>query len=209
MNGAGAICRLSSSLVLEPTLRIFEVRTSDKSDVKSDEELILLVAEKDETAFEILVDRYMKDIHGFAYRFCQDRATAEDLTQDTFLRVWQRASTWIPGKVRFTTWIHQITRNLCIDRYRKNEPEFVDEQALENIPSVMSTTVDSNLIDAQIQKSVAALPERQRTAFLFCQVQGWSQTDAAAVLGVTVEAVEGLLARARRTLRKRLTGMRD
>ena len=177
--------------------------------MQSDEELIILVAQKNESAFEILVDRYMKSIHNFAFRFCQDSSLAEDLTQETFLRLWQRATTWVPGKVKFTTWLHQITRNLCIDQHRKSVPVIEDESGLQNVASSSGSTGYAELTKQQIQRAIVSLPERQRTAFLFCQVQGWSQADVASVMDTSVEAVEGLLGRARRTLRKELVTYKD
>ena len=208
MNAADATWRMVPSVVFDPSLQVFEKGVADPFIVKSDEELILLVGEKNEAAFEVLVDRYMQDVHRFAYRFCQDRTAAEDLTQETFLRVWQRASTWVAGKVKFTTWIHQIARNLCIDLYRKKVPEVVDENAFENIPSTSSDKIEAQLVNTQIQRAVGSLPERQRTAFVFCQIQGWSQVDVANVMDTSVNAVEGLLARARRTLRVELAALR-
>ena len=162
---------------------------------------------RDEEAFSQLVTRHMRAIHAFVYRMCQSVEDAQDITQETFLKVWSRAETWQPGKVRFTTWLHQIARNLCIDMFRKQsarmEPEF-DPDTLGD--SSMRT---DDILVRNINKAINSLPERQRVAFILCQVQGWTQIDAAELLNISVEALESLLARARRALRLKLADFRN
>ena len=168
----------------------------------SDEFLMLRVQEHDETAFTMLVQRHTRSIHAFVYRLCGDMSDAEDLTQETFLRVWQRAARWTPNAVKVTTWMHQIARNLCIDAFRRSSSikrtnATVDDESVES-PS--QAWEKSEKVTA-IRSAIAALPERQRTALVLCQVQGWSQIDAAVVLDTTVNGVQALIGRARRSLR--------
>ena len=171
----------------------------------SDEYLMRRVQQGDESAFSMLVQRHTQSIHAFIYRLCGNRGDAEDITQETFLRLWQRSSQWTPDTVRFTTWIHQIARNLCIDQFRR-------EQSLKRTSSHENTefadsTIESIEEDAKRQAmrdEIGTLPERQRTAIVLCQVQGWTQQDAAKVLDTSVDGVQALIGRARRTLRASL-----
>lgn len=164
---------------------------------------MLRVQEQDGEAFEQLMRRHVRALHAYAYRLCQSTAEAEEIVQDTFLRVWSRAKTWVPDRVKFTTWLYQVTRNLCIDRFRKQSAEMDSSIDLDLFPDTSSNS-DKELVLA-LQQVVQQLPERQKTALVLCQIQGWTQSEVADVLRVSVEAVESLLARARRTLRTKLT----
>ena len=157
------------------------------------------VQQGDELAFKELMNRHIHGLHAYAYRMCQSVEIAEEMTQEAFLRVWTRAKTWQPNKVQFSTWLYQITRNLCIDLFRKQKAQFVEDVDLTQIPDTAARK-DELLIIA-LQQAVQKLPERQRTAFLLCQVQGWSQIEAAKLLVTSPDAVESLLSRARKALR--------
>ena len=160
------------------------------------------VQQRDESAFSMLVQRHTQSIFGFIYRLCGDRSDAEDITQETFLRLWQRASQWTPNTVRFTTWIHQIARNLCIDQFRREQSQ-KRTSAYEDV-EFADSTIESLEDDARrkaMRDAIRGLPERQRTAIVLCQVQGWAQQDAANVLDTSVDGVQALISRARRTLR--------
>ena len=160
------------------------------------------VQQRDESAFSVLVQRYTQSIHAFTYRLCGDQSDAEDITQETFLRLWQRASNWTPDTVQFTTWLHQIARNLCIDQFRRERSR--KRTSVQQNVDISDSTIESLENDAKRQamrSAIRALPERQRTAIVLCQVQGWSQQDAAKVLSTTVDGIQALIGRARRTLR--------
>lgn len=163
---------------------------------------MLRVQQRDEAAFEILVHRHTQAIHTFVFRLIGDRVESEDLTQETFLRMWQRASKWVPGSVKFTTWLHQIARNLCIDEFRKaqSKKRTASVEAYDNQDSSLDRLAQLDQT-AAVRKVLSELPERQRTALVLCQVQGWSQQAAAQVVGTTTDGIQALIARARRTLR--------
>lgn len=163
---------------------------------------MLKVQEGNAEAFEELMQRHIRQLHAYAFRLCQNSSDAEEIVQESFMRVWSRARTWIPRKVKFKTWLFQIARNLCIDRFRKQRAKLDSSIDLDLFPDA-STESDKELALA-LHQVVLQLPERQRTALVLCQVEGWSQKEVADVMRVSVEAVESLLARARRSLRKRL-----
>ena len=178
----------------------------------TDEELMARVMDGDRDAYAMLVNRHLDAIHAFAYRLTLNAEDAADLAQETFLRVWHRASRWRPGRVKFTTWLHRITRNLSIDAHRRRtargQTANVDVETLPSQATADSAPANSELHKA-LTRALSELPERQRTALLLCHRQGMSNRDAATVLGVSVDALESLLARGRRTLRKELRDYRE
>ncbi len=161
------------------------------------------VQNEDVAAFEELMNRHLRPVHAYTYRMCQSVQIAEEIAQETFMRVWTKSQSWIPNRVQFTTWLFQIARNLCIDSFRKRRAVFDPDADITQIPD-HSPKIDQTMAIA-IQQAVAKLPERQRTAFMLCQIQGWSQAEAAAMMETTPEAIDSLISRARRTLRTILT----
>ena len=139
-----------------------------------------------------------------AYRMLQDRAEAEDVTQETFLRAWKQLPDWQP-RAKFSTWACTVALNLCRDRSRKKKPVLMDE-----LPERVDTALrpEEALASQQgiegIAEKIAALPERQREALTLCALEGMSNIEAAAAMDVGVRALESLLARARRSLRASL-----
>ena len=125
---------------------------------------------------------------------------AEDIAQDTFFRVWKKAHAYRPGKVQFTTWLHRIAHNLCIDQFRKRSS--TESPKLDG--DWVATTPDESQLDRMkiVNRALNDLPERQRTALILCALQGMSNSQAAEVIGVSLKALESLLSRARNTLRR-------
>ena len=166
------------------------------------------VQHQDREAFAVLVERHLDAIHAFTHRLTRNADDAADLTQETFLRVWKNARSWRPERARFSTWLHRIARNLCVDAHRRRrEVEDVEPDALpSDAPGPEEAPANAELRRA-LESGLAGLPERQRTALLLCH-RGMSNRDAAAVLEVSVDALESLLARARRTLRVELQAFR-
>ncbi len=164
------------------------------------------VQQRDGAALDALLERHGSSLHGYLYRMNGNAADTEEVCQETFLRVWHHAQRWEPGRVRFSTWLFRIGHNLCIDRFRKQRP-FVDA-ALPEPEDPAADPVAGVQHEQQVQAvrgAVAALPDRQRSALLLCHFQGLSNKHAAEVLEVSVEALESLLSRARRSLKKTLS----
>lgn len=167
------------------------------------------VVNGDRDAFASLVRRHLDAIHAFNCRLAGNAEDAADLAQETFLRLWHRAETWQPGRVRFATWLHRIARNLCIDALRRRrETEALNVETLAD-GAGPDAAPERERLQAALSRALAALPERQRTALALCHRQGMSNREAAEVLGVGVDALESLLARARRTLRGLLRDYRQ
>ncbi|MEQ9639973.1 MAG: RNA polymerase sigma factor [Alphaproteobacteria bacterium] len=173
---------------------------SDGTD--DDDSLLARIAEGEEPAYATLVQRHLNRVHALAYRMLGDRGEAEDVAQEAFLRTWRHAGRWTPGKARYTTWMHRVVVNLCIDRRRRRREQTVDE--LPDHPDPGPGPDAGLLVDARRRRVMAALaelPERQREAVLLSHYQELGNIEAAEVLGISVEAVESLLSRGRRALK--------
>ncbi|MCE2437460.1 MAG: hypothetical protein J4F97_05560 [Pseudomonadales bacterium] len=82
----------------------------------SDDELMVRVQEGDDQAFSTLLDRHLSAIHAFAFRMLRNAEDAEDVAQDVFVRIWNKSGTYQPGRVQFTTWLHQVA---CVGPSRR------------------------------------------------------------------------------------------
>jgi len=174
-----------------------------------DEELVRRVGAGDKRAASELVRRHLPRMVGLGRRMLGDAAEAEDVAQEVFLRVWKHAATWKPGQAKFETWMHRVAMNLCLDRLRRAgrnggevSPEFEDGRASA------TRALDDRQRRERVRDALMLLPERQRAALVLCYYQDRTNIEAAEILGVTVEALESLLSRARRTLKTELAAER-
>ena len=170
-----------------------------------DADLVARVGQGDEAAFHLLMTRKLTRTHALAARLLNDRAMADDVAQDAFLRLWRNARHWRAGEARFDTWLHRVVLNLCTDRLRRRRVTFVAEPP-EQVDQAL--TADGKILrdeaGARVRDAVSRLPPRQREAIVLQTYQDLSNVEAAAALGVSVEALESLLSRARRSLRTML-----
>lgn len=174
-----------------------------------DEELVLRIGAGDKRAAAELMRRYLPKMVGMARRMLGDHAEAEDVAQEIFLRVWKHAGGWKPGQAKFETWMHRVGINLCLDRLRRSnrkggelDPETPDGRASA------TRGLDDRQRQERVREALMALPERQRAALTLCYYQELSNIAAAETLSISVEALESLLSRARRTLKARLASER-
>ena len=173
----------------------------------SDDALLQAVAGGDEQAYSQLVHRHGDRLYGYLLRLTRCASDAEDLLQDTFVKVWRRAGSYQPGRVQAGTWLHRIAHNLYVDSFRRNRrrAEVVLADNPDEASAGQSVELESALLASerlhQVERALSALPANQRAAIILCQLQGMSNADAAIVLGVGTRALESLLARARRSLR--------
>jgi len=176
------------------------------TDVDPDIEDVRRIGAGDANAAAALVRRRSPRILALARRMLNDLAEAEDVTQEVFLRVWTHASAWQPGGARFATWLHRVAVDLCLDRLRRRR----ETPAGDALPERPDETPDAEQClwadqkAARIRLALDSLPDRQRAALELCAFQEMTNIEAAAALEISVEALESLLARARRTLREKL-----
>jgi len=160
------------------------------------------IQDGDHQAFAMLVDRHLVALHGFAQRMLSNHADADDIVQETFVRVWQKAHQWQP-QAKVSTWLHSITHNLCMDFYRRIKGETVNITSVELIdPHQPATSRQQQDVALQVQIALQQLPETQRSAIILCYYQNLSNREAADVLSISISALESLMARGRRKLKK-------
>jgi RNA polymerase sigma-70 factor, ECF subfamily len=171
-----------------------------------DEDLMADVAAGDRRAFEVLMRRHLKRAIALADRFVGDAGDAEDVVQDAFLRLWNHAETWRPGRGRFTTWFYRILVNRCYELRRRIRPPMVDEAEIDLVSPLpgADAAVHERQLAREAEAALQALPERQRAALALCFYEDLSCQEAASVMRVSVPAMESLLVRARRSVRERL-----
>lgn len=180
-------------------------RASNDMQDQCDEDLLALVGAGDRQAYRILVERHGRRVLAMARRMTGNLAEAEDVAQDAFLRVWQRAADWRDRGAKFTTWLYRVVMNLCLDR-RRRAPMAPLEVAGD--PADERPSAEASLAARQRERAVAdalaMLPDRQRAALVLSYYEGLSNAAAAVVLTISVTALESLLVRARRSLRAEL-----
>lgn len=186
----------------ETTIRLVHSSTSREPEKLTDEDLLIATGRGDRHAARELMHRTTPRILGLAKRLLSDPVEAEDIVQETFIRVWKAAARWQPGRAKVSTWISRIAINLCYDRMRRRREHLVDEipDQVDAAPS-QETDLVRRQSGNRVADAVAGLPERQRLALELVHFQDMSNIEAADIMEVSVEAMESLLARGRRKLK--------
>ena len=167
---------------------------------------VVRVSEGDVAAYRELVRRHAAKLTHYARRLLRDETEAEDVVQETCLRLWQRAQDYSP-EARVTTWLHRIAHNLAVDRLRARgrwQTPSDDEDDVEAISAPQARQLETKRKVLTLEAAWAELPERQAAALALVHLDGLSGSEAASVLGVSEDALESLLARARRALKAQL-----
>lgn len=176
----------------------------DKSE-PSDQALVAAMAAGDADAFAILVGRHVGSVGAIARRMLGDDAEAEDVAQEVFLKLWRLGADLTLDAHGVRPWLRRVASNLAIDRLRARRRLDVTDDVPEvaDAPRQMQG-LDGNDVAARVDTALQGLPERQRLALMLFHFEGLSQLEVAASMGISDEAVESLLARARRALRAEL-----
>ena len=173
----------------------------------SDEKLMHMCSQGDTDAFGILFHRYQRKILNFAWRYLNDRDSAEDVLQKTFLRMHLFRKSF-RRKASFATWLYTIAKNLCWEDSEKlrreghvynenpNPSEYEQQNPLQE--------VEQKELHETVREAIGSLPPRQRTAVILTKYQGMTLSEAAAVLGCSEGAVKQLIHRALPDLRSKL-----
>ena len=183
----------------------------DAQDGTSDEALMVLYANGDRHAALALTRRVTPRVMAYAARLLSgDRAEAEDVAQETMLRLWRVAPEWRQGETKVTTWAYRVATNLCIDRQRSRTRK--RQMALDDAPEVADGAMgaEGQLQEAgrmvALEAALAELPDRQRQAVVLRHLEGMTNPEIAAIMEIGVEAVESLTARGKRSLSALLAG---
>ena len=200
-----------------PMLNTPQGKTENRKMFVSDEDLMMKCRKGDMSAFELLVRRYQHPLINYIHRSINDYHRAEDLSQETFLRVFKNASRYEPT-ASFKSWLYTIATNLCRNevrnRARRNTCSFEDlVEENEDIyhtdimrdtrymPDVILEKKEQRQI---IQKALAQLPENQRLALTLVTYQDLRYKEVADILNCSVGAVKALIHRARQKMKKLL-----
>jgi RNA polymerase sigma-70 factor (ECF subfamily) len=175
-----------------------------------DQALMLRVIDRDRAAFAALAERHAMPALGMAQRIVRNTSDAEDIVQESLVRLWVFADRWKPETARFSSWFYRIVINQAISRMRRKPTE-----PLESIvePTDLRPDPHEQLAGREIGRAIVVaidrLPARQRAAVALCYDHGLSCADAADAMGVSVGTMESLLFRARRSLRSWLEPLSD
>jgi RNA polymerase sigma-70 factor (ECF subfamily) len=189
-----------------------ELKTKNRYKI-SDEELIRRFQLGDEEAFEEIVNRYSDRLLNFAYRFVLDKEEAEDIVQDTFLKVYQNRHAY-REIAKFSTWIYTITGNLAKTVLRKRRNRGVlffsrigPEDKTTEFPSrdrQPESQVEGQFTERTIQKAIAKLPEHFRTVIILRDIQGLSYEEIGNIINAPLGTVKSRINRARLRLQGEL-----
>ena len=189
----------------------------------SDESLMLRYRDGDVRAFELLVTRHRKPLFNFILRFVRDTAAAEDVTQETFLRLVKGADAY-ERQAKFTTWLYTIARNLCVDAARRGkhrkaaslDAPLGDEDGaaslLDLVPDAgagVDRQAQSRELAIRLRQAIEALPDEQREIFLLREVADLQFNEIANVIGCPENTVKSRMRYALEKLREALEEYRD
>lgn len=179
--------------------------TRHMPDERTDETLLSGIAAGDMRSLRTLSDRHSGKIFALSYRMLGSADEADEVAQEALIRIWKNAGGWEPGRAAFTTWLHRVVTNLCLDRLRRRKGGAeLDEALLPPVEPIAEERIAGQELGAIMAEGIASLPDRQRAALVLFHYEELSVSEIAAVLETTVASVESLLARARRSLKQRL-----
>lgn len=175
--------------------------------VKSDPELVRLIARGDREALRLLYERHREFVYRVALRFLDDEEDAGDVTQAVFLNLIHGARHF-RSRARFTTWLYRVTANRCLnlkDRaYRRLRADGVDPAGANGLAEDPASRPDAILefreLETRIRLALARLSSRQRLALILSRYEGLSYKEIARAMECSVGSVESLLYRARQSL---------
>jgi len=181
---------------------------------KAESKIMAAVAEGNLSAFREIVEGYQNSLLNYAYRYTGDKAAAEDIAQEVFLRVFKTAKDYQP-LASFKTWLFKIATNLClnglrdnrlhrntIDIFDLNEAGFV---ALASNRFSPEKQTEDRQLSTILMKALNSLPEKQRVALLLHKYDGFSYVEISRMMSCSVSAVESLIHRARQGLKKQMS----
>jgi len=173
----------------------------------SDKDLFAKVAADDEQAFALFVERYKSRLYNFIVRIISEKETAEDILQDTFLRVYNQRKNYSPD-FALSTWVYTIALNLVRSELRKRKLrkylslDFLKEES--DVELADNVNPEPGRLKPLMDKAIAALPEEYRTAFILCDIDRLPYNEIAEIMRVPVGTVKSRINRARSMLREKL-----
>jgi RNA polymerase sigma-70 factor, ECF subfamily len=189
----------------------------------TDHELVTFARTGSEKAYRELLGRYQRPVFSLIYRMVRDRELAEDLAQETFVKVFNAIDSFNP-KYKFSSWIFKIASNLAIDTLRRKQPETVsldgsrhartaEEMEASRISVASPDESPEELLEAkelgqEIEAAIGQLRTEYRTAILLRHVEGRPYEEIAEIMEVPLGTVKTYIHRARSELREQLAHLR-
>ena len=190
-------------------------------DAVSDKQLAADAAKGHQGAFRELLERYERPVFSLVYRMVRDRALAEDLSQEAFVRAFKAIRTYNPS-YKFSSWMFKIANNLTIDHLRRKRIETIsihgsphavtgDQEAqtrlvVESNAERPDAYVENRELGGQIERAIGALRPEYRTATLLRHVEGYSYDEIAQIMDLPLGTVKTYIHRARLELKEALSG---
>ncbi|MHB1001820.1 MAG: RNA polymerase sigma factor [Armatimonadota bacterium] len=195
------------------------MQTATNRPRETDEELMAKFQGGDTAAMEELFARFQKPLYNFFFRMLGRKETAEDLVQETFIKLCRFGNSFRGSDAKFTTWLYSVAGNQCRDylRHTSRRPEtpigdIVDEDQSDNFADSIFSTDDDPVEDHlmrmevrdTIKTAIDSLPEKERTAIILREYQELEYKEIADILNCPIGSVKVLIFRARQRLRDRL-----
>ena len=188
-----------------------------------DADVVALAQQGRESAYRELIRRYERPVFSLVYRMVRDRTLAEDLSQETFIKVLNHIDKYVP-EFKFSSWLFKIANNLAIDHLRKRQlptvsidgaPDATTASQVEATAFELASDGESALEELEakelgtaIERAIAALRPEYRSCIMLRHVEGRSYEEIAATLDLPLGTVKTYIHRARHELRKALEGVR-
>lgn len=171
----------------------------------ADEVLMARTGQGDASAFSILVERHTSSLYRVSYRVLRDAGDAEDIVQECFTRLWVSAPSWRPIGGGLVGWLHRVAINLCLDRKRKFSPIVTDAfPDIRDEAPLPDEAIEGRQTASVIERALTALPAHYHMVLVLSYYEGFPNAVVAEIMDMNVKALESLLVRARRHLRKLL-----
>ena len=185
-----------------------------------EKELIEQIRDNDKTAFTILIETNKDQVFRIAMGFVHDRALAEDIVQDVFIKFWEIRNDF-ELTAKLSTWLYRVTANMSINAIRKNKlssvfSSFSNKKYGDNDSQTYESTLNDEgqksadddfrqeHIKVALKNSIDSLPKRQKMAFVLSKYQNFSYKEISEIMELSVSSVESLLHRAKINLQNKL-----
>jgi RNA polymerase sigma-70 factor (ECF subfamily) len=173
-----------------------------KPAIENDDELVDRIAARDHAAMRLATDRHAQLVWRVAYRMLGDATEAEDIAQESLLKLWNHADRWQAGGAGIAPWLKKVTVNQCLDRLRRKRfasDEEVPERA-DDTP-LADRQMEAVETGQAVKDCIEALPDRQRAAVILTYYEETPNQGAANTMEMQLKAFESLLFRARASLK--------
>lgn len=172
--------------------------SSTDLDLQNDESLIRLIVERQSTALGVLYDRYGRLVFSLAFQVTSDAAVAEEITQEVFLQVWNKADTYQSAQGKVTTWITSVARHRAIDALRRkgarpegHQVDFEDSEGPDLVdPTGVEEQVEFSQRSLAVRRAIAHLPPEQQKALALAYFKGMTHQEIAELTGEPLGTVK-------------------